>query len=188
MKDLCITRVKHVLQASGFQVLENAHELDLIAESPRAIVGVEYTEDFKHLHSSFDNVQAAYISGVFHRVPQEKQWDIYLVLLVPSIPRDEESTRQLDRILTDTAYCRKLVLEVSGVTSSKEWQRVLAPLLPVPVAQDIHNVDVLSKLADLLRKRQVAPEIVGILATSGESLRTSLSSLIQLRLGESHAD
>lgn len=110
--------------------------LHLIAESDRRVLAARVVSLLADLKEDYKDAESAV---AFHLIPQLdtlKAWEVYLLLLVPDLPSDEDLVREnadlgelLHQISYNTRYCRKLV--IGPGRTQEAMQDALEPFLPL---------------------------------------------------------
>ncbi len=134
-----------LLESHGWTVaspryLDLGAEFTLVAENDVAIAFAADAET----STVMDNAGAlsAAIGAFLGGVGGAKTWDAYLILVVPVITDDIED--DVIRVQRDLTYCRKLVLDQSGVLSTDNptalLEQKLALLFPLRVSETVKAI------------------------------------------------
>lgn len=107
-----------------------------------------------------------------------KAWDGYLVLLTPASAPSERAA--IDAIRYDTSRLRKLVATGDELSSDADVERVLRPLLPMPVMTGLAAMNSILTLLPALLTEQGIPTQVGQQVVTSFTERTPLMEGVHL--------
>lgn len=108
----------------------------LLAEDANFLLAVVVATDVSELAAVEPQASAALSQLVEAGDPRSKKWDLYLVLLSTSMPRDADELQVLNDLEHNLRAIRRLVS--AGVAGQEEVRVALAPFLPLkPAAGDL---------------------------------------------------
>ena len=155
---------ERVLQAAGFETVRIGLPASgagvVVAEdrySAAAIIGVD---DWRSTASSLGDIATDFANWAFDRDPREKQWDLYLVVLVAAPITENDELAEIEDMAADTRYLRRLIRHgVSSGTESPTVRTALAPLLPISLPPRVLDRDPHRALVEALRSHGVEPDL-----------------------------
>jgi hypothetical protein len=153
-----------VLRAAAFETARVALPASgvgvLLAEdrfSAAAILGVD---EWRGVASAIGDIGTDFANWAFDRDPREKQWDLYLVILIATPVTENDQLSEIEDVVADTRYLRRLVRHgVSPGTESPNVRTALAPLLPLSLPARVSDRDPHRALVDALRSQGVDADL-----------------------------
>jgi len=151
-----IALASETLSLNGYRVVRDMTDMKtlgdraLLAEDAYSVVSVVAFETWQQLEQDWAEAQADLVDLLARRLSRSapKAWDGYLVLLCAGEPSDRLDS---DRIERDTSRVRKIVATGSSLRTSADINRVLDPLLPLELPDDLSALeDVLDALPELM--------------------------------------
>lgn len=152
-----LENVRRAFEHRGFVTGTAQAPFDLLAESERVFVAVKHFADIADMIDQWDSVQARLAVEYYgpNRIQDEKLWDTYLVLVCPGLADMEPGTAmQVDGILSNLAYCRKLLLDAAVLTNEARVRQKLSPLFSVTAIGPRQGFEPLDALRQKLRTQK----------------------------------
>jgi hypothetical protein len=131
------------------------------------VVGIAVFTTSTELLSSWADLQGALVDVISRHVGQaeSKAWDGYLVLLTTGIAPSGDA--EIERLRYDTTRLRKLVATGEDLSTARDVERLLRPLLPLRVAQgSIRQGTALDLLPGLLAEQGINEKATELLVKS----------------------
>jgi hypothetical protein len=155
-----------VLERAGYKVAatEGAWQTSWgrVYEDPYSIAAVSVFETWAGLQDQWLTLQSALAGLIAENFAkaEPKAWEGYLVLLTPSIVPTASKAEATD-IRRNTQHIRKLVGTGDEITTLRDVDRVLLPLLPLPEAEaSDSSVNALSLLPAILSEQGIRRDAV----------------------------
>lgn len=146
---------------TGLLAADNAR----VFEDSYGIVAVIVYDTWEDLASGWPDAQGALVELLSKNMPsvEPKAWEGYLVLLTPGMPPSGEGT-QAHEIRLNTVRLRKFVATGEELTSLREVQVSLLPLLPLEPAPGLDSgEDVLQLIPAVLASKGLDEEVTRLL-------------------------
>lgn len=154
---------QEILRDAGFgiarTVLPGSESAVIVAEDHNSVAALAAVDEWSEIRSEVGELATDFANWAFGRDPREKQWDLYLVVLVSTPVTDDSDLGQIEQVTANTRYVRRLVR--SGVTAagdSSSLRAALAALLPLSLPTRVHDRDPYRALIDALRSNGIDAE------------------------------
>ncbi len=182
-----LAEAQRLLEAGGYHVLRDAEPLigvpaerGLLAEDKYGIVALAVYGTWADLWQNWAEVEGAVVSLISEKFSraEAKAWEGYLVLLTPA-PVGPEAAQEANTIRYDTHRVRKLVGTGEDLTTLKDIQRVLLPLMPLETEElpSSEESAFLASLPDLLEQQGLDRRAVDIVLDAFRSHEPLLERL-----------
>jgi hypothetical protein len=167
-----IAACSSVLEAGGYRSIRGAYPdwnttSTRLFEDEYNVVGVGVFTTCAELLRSWADLQGSLVEVISRQIGQleNKAWDGYLVLLTTGIAPTEES--DIEAIRCDTTRLRKLVATGQDLVSAGDVERLLRPLLPLPMESgSVNQGTALDRLPELLAEQGINSETTKLLVQS----------------------
>jgi hypothetical protein len=130
----------------------------LVAESPSAVVAMVKGQDWPTLEPLMRSAQEALATSTAAHDRSGRRWDLYVLGLLASQPRDDAQRLAIDRLEEDTLLARKLVRWDSAERTAVD--EGLRPFVALPIQSLQRVTDPLEALRDELLRRGFQGKVI----------------------------
>src|ERR1035437_9246876 len=152
-----VIQAEELLRAEGFStdavVLPSGTAL-FVAEDVYSVAAITASDSWHQAAPDIDLLATDFANWALSRSPRDKQWDLYLILLVSTPVIEDEELAEIEELVSDVRYVRRLVRH--GVPLDMGCIRTaLAPLLTIQLPPRISERDPFKALVAALRSQGV---------------------------------
>jgi hypothetical protein len=156
-------QAQEILRGAQFEIarvaLPSSESAVIVAENYNSVAALAAVDEWSEIRSEVGQIATDFANWAYGREPREKQWDLYLVVLVSTPVTDNSDLTEIEQVAADTRYVRRLVRNgVSSVDDGTSLQVALAALLPLSLPARVLDRDPHMALTEALRSNGVDSE------------------------------